>query len=270
VGDQLRVKQILLNLVGNAGKFTAQGNITVSAQLLEQHDTSLLVQISVRDTGIGISPESLEKIFMPFTQEDGATTRKYGGTGLGLTISRRLAELLGGTISVESTQGTGSCFTVTLPFVVGTNTNLPQSSPSTTISFADDPPLRVLLVDDDQVNIAFSASLLKKLGHSVTTAENGRQCLAELEKGVFDIVLMDVQMPVMNGEEALHDIRTQERGTAAHLPVIALTAYSMRGEKERLLKEGFDGYVSKPLYINELVKEMKGALRGRQFRTLRG
>jgi PAS domain S-box-containing protein len=255
LGDQLRIKQILLNLIGNAVKFTAEGSITVSAGLLEQHGDSVLVRIVVCDTGIGISPEALDRVFMPFTQEDGSTTRRFGGTGLGLTISRRLAELMGGSISVESTQGVGSCFSVTLPFTVGTTTLIPQAVLSTG-SDRDDPPFRILLVDDDQVNISFGASILKKLGYSVTPAENGRQCLAAMEKDEFDLVLMDIQMPVMNGEEALHEIRAKEQGATAHIPVIAVTAHSMRGDKERLLEAGFDGYVSKPLYIEELIAEM--------------
>jgi two-component system CheB/CheR fusion protein len=257
VGDQFRLKQILLNLMGNAVKFTAQGSITVSAHLLEQHDHSALVKIAVRDTGVGISPEAVDKIFQPFTQEDGSISRKYGGTGLGLTISQRLAELLGGAIAVESTPGVGSCFNVTLPFTIGTTVVAAHVEPTITSSYWDGPPLRILLVDDDQVNIKFGGSLLKRVGHSVTTAEDGKKCLAALEKGVFDIVLMDVQMPVMNGEEALHEIRTKEQGTTDHLSVIALTAHSMRGDKDRLQEAGFDGYVSKPLYIKDLMEEMK-------------
>ncbi len=258
-GDQLRIKQILLNLIGNAVKFTAEGTIAVSAQLLEQHGDSVLVQIAVRDTGIGITPEATDKIFMSFTQGDGSISRKYGGTGLGLTISRCLAELLGGTITVESTPGVGSCFLITLPLTIGTTVLLPKA-PTATDSAWEGPPLRVLLVEDDQINITFGAALLRKLGHSVTTAEDGRQCLAALQKNEFDIVLMDIQMPAMNGEEALREIRAQEQGTTAHQLVIALTAHSMRGDKERLLKAGFDGYVSKPLYIKDLTGEMKRVL----------
>ena len=260
VGDQLRIKQILLNLMGNAVKFTTQGGITVSAHLLEQHDTSVVVKIAVRDTGIGIAPEFIDQIFKPFTQADSSTTRRFGGTGLGLTISRRLAELMGGTINVESTPGVGSCFSVALPFIIGTTALTPQALFPTGIPCWEGPPLRVLFVEDDQVNITFGLSLLNKLGLNVTTAENGRHCLDALENGLFDIVLMDIQMPVMNGEEALLAIRAKERGTPAHLPVIALTAHSMRGDRERLLEAGFDGYVSKPLYIMDLVTEMKRAL----------
>jgi len=259
LADQLRIKQILHNLIGNAVKFTEQGSVTVSAHRLEQHETSVLVRISVHDTGIGIAPESMDQIFKAFTQEDGTISRRFGGTGLGLTICRKLAELMGGTITVESSPGVGSCFSVTLPFIIGTTTITPQATaaPTSTPLDSDCPPMRILLVDDDEVNTTFGAALLNKFGHSVTTAENGTQCLAALEKEMYDIVLMDVQMPVMSGEEALHEIRSKEKGTTTHLPIIALTAHSMRGDRERLLEAGFDGYVSKPLYIDDLAVEMK-------------
>jgi signal transduction histidine kinase/ActR/RegA family two-component response regulator len=257
IGDQLRIKQILLNLLGNAVKFTVQGKISISVQLLEKHDNHVLVQLAVRDSGIGIAPEALDTVFKAFAQEDGSTTRRFGGTGLGLTISRRLAELMGGIISVYSTQGVGSCFTVTLPFMIGCDTTAVQDvNPITTIGW-DGPPLRILFVEDDHTNIIFGSSLLNKLGFDFIVAENGRECLAALEKGTFDLVLMDIQMPFMNGEEALLEIRAQERVSGVHMPVIAVTAYSMRGDKERFLNKGFDGYVLKPITTAELVKEIK-------------
>ena len=259
VGDQLRLKQILLNLLGNAIKFTAEGEVTVSAQLLEQHDNYVIVQIAVRDSGIGISPEFLGTIFKPFTQEDGSISRKFGGTGLGLTISRRLAELMGGTISVESRQGVGSCFTVTLPFSVGSEISTIRTAAAKTVGW-DGLPLRILFTEDDEINIRFGTSLLNKMGHDVVVAMNGMECLTALEKGRFDLVLMDIQMPVMNGEEALREIRAKEHGTLDHQLVVALTAYSMRGDMERFLDEGFDGYVSKPLITTQLVAEMKRVL----------
>jgi len=259
-GDQLRVKQILHNLIGNAVKFTSRGGVTISAQLLEQQDFSLLVQIAVRDSGIGISPENLDKIFKPFEQENGSTTRNFGGTGLGLTISRRLAELMGGSITVESTPGEGSCFKVTLPFTVVDDTGATQKSPQKASVIWDGPPLRILLVEDDLVNITIGTSLLKELGHEVAVAENGRECLASLENGGFDMVLMDIKMPEMNGEEALRELRRSEQGTPLHQKVIALTAYSLRGDKERFMAAGFDGYVSKPMALSELVLEMKRVL----------
>jgi len=258
-GDQHWVKQILHNLIGNAVKFTSRGSITISARLLEQRDSSVLVQIAVRDSGIGIEPQNLDKIFKPFEQEDGSTTRTYGGTGLGLTISRRLTELMGGSISVESTIHVGSCFQVTLPFAVVKERAVTLASPQQNALGWDGPPLRILLVEDDQVNITFETLLLQTMGHDVIVAKNGGECLAALENGEFDLVLMDINMPDMNGEEALREIRGNEQDTT-HQMVIALTAYALRGDKERFLKEGFDGYVSKPIVITDLMLEMKRVL----------
>ena len=257
VGDQLRVKQILLNLIGNAAKFTANGSITIAVNLLQQGDETVLVQITVRDTGIGISPAALDEIFLPFVQEDGSMTRRYGGTGLGLTISRSLAELLGGTITVESTPGVGSCFTVVLPFSRVFDSDIIQDVPKNAALSWDGPPLNILLVEDNQANIIFGSALLKKLGHDFIVATDGRECLAALEHGSFDLVLMDIHMPEMSGEEALCEIRRKELGATFHQPVIALTAYSQRSEQKHFLDLGFDGYVSKPVDIKELVREMK-------------
>jgi len=257
LGDQLRLKQILLNLLGNATKFTVQGGITISVQLLEQHDASVLVQIAVCDTGIGISAEVLDDIFKPFIQAESSTTRQFGGTGLGLTISRRLAELMNGSISVESTQGVGSCFNVTLPFLVARNDVTEDDSTDTTVVNWDEVPLRVLFVEDNPVNTKFGTTLLRKLGHDVFSVENGLECLVALKNGTFDLVLMDIQMPVMNGEATLREIRRKEQGTSIRQMVIAVTAYALRGDKERFLREGFDGYVSKPFKANELIFEMK-------------
>jgi PAS domain S-box-containing protein len=259
IGDQLRIKQILLNLLGNAVKFTNQGIIGIKVKLLELHGDSLIIQIAVHDTGVGITTDSIDKIFMPFTQEDGSISRRYGGTGLGLTISRRLAELLGGGIAVESTPDVGSCFTLTLPFTISTSV-VAQTATQTATNVWDGPPLRILFVEDDPINTTFGTSLLKKLGHDFIAVTNGKECLEALDKSEFDLVLMDIQMPVMNGEEALLEIRRKEQKSGLHLPVIAVTAHAMRGDKEQFLKEGFDGYVSKPLTTRELTDEMKRVL----------
>ena len=258
VGDQLRVKQILLNLLGNAVKFTSHGGITITVLVIEQYETFTMVKIAVRDTGIGISAEARDKIFNAFIQEDGSTTHQFGGTGLGLTISRRLAELMNGNISVESTPGAGSCFELTLPFQIVHRDAADERPSPQAIATWNAPPLRILLVEDNLINITFEISLLSRvLGHEVLTAENGKECLEKLAQGAFDFILMDIQMPVMNGIDALREIRRIEQGTAVHQPVIALTAYALRNEKERFLQQGFDGYVSKPLDINELISEMK-------------
>ena len=257
LGDQLRVKQILHNLLGNAAKFTQQGGITIAAQVLERHYGSCVIRISVTDTGIGISTEALEKIFNPFVQEDGSTTRQFGGTGLGLTISRRLAELMNGNISVKSRQGVGSSFILKLPFEIPTIQNTSDMASQCVTPTWDGPMLRILLVDDNLVNLKFATILLGKHGHHVVTAENGKECLDALEKVVFDLILMDIHMPVMTGEEALSAIRTKEEGTSSHQRVIALTAYAFHSEKDRFLAEGFDGYLSKPIEQRELINEMK-------------
>ena len=255
IGDQLRFKQILLNLLGNAVKFTKQGGITIAAELLERNSVNLSIQIAITDTGIGMSAEALDKIFKPFVQENGSTTRQFGGTGLGLTISRRLSELMGGEISVASTQSVGSSFILTLPFTLPTIQNR-SAIEVPAVPAWNGPSLRILLVEDNPVNLKFGTVLLGKHGHRVVTAENGKEGLEALGQGEFDLVLMDVQMPVMNGEEALLIVRAQEQGTSCHQRVIALTAYALRGEKERFLSAGFDGYLSKPLEQQELLDEM--------------
>jgi CheY-like chemotaxis protein len=263
VGDQLRFKQIIVNLLGNAVKFTSSGGITVSVQAQEQSADAVLIRISISDTGVGVSAEAREKIFQPFVQEDGSTTRMFGGTGLGLSISLRLAELMGGSITVESTPGVGSCFELAIPFGVA-RTAVPDVPADGHQPFMNDgPSLRILFVEDTPTNISFGMALLKKLGHDAVLAENGKECLTALEKGAFDLVLMDIQMPVMNGEEALRQIRQKEQGGSVRQPVIALTAFSLRGEKERFLADGFDGYVSKPLLVEALIEEIKRVMDAR-------
>jgi len=163
---------------------------------------------------------------------------------------------MGGNISVESTPGVGSCFTVTLPFGIVSDTYESTVSVNKSSMHCECPSIRILFVEDNQINITFGTSLLNKLGLEFITAENGKDCLAALEQATFDIVLMDIQMPIMNGEEALFEIRKKELETGIHLPVIAMTAYSMRGDREHFMDVGFDGYVSKPFAINDFVHEI--------------
>ena len=257
IGDQLRVKQIILNLLGNAVKFTKHGGIVITAQVLERHYGSVVMQITVKDTGIGISQTALENVFKAFEQEDVSTTRRFGGTGLGLSISRQLAILMGGDISLESTQAVGSSFMLTLPFTIPTTIETTVIAPQPLKIVWDGPPLKILFVEDNLINMKFGTTLLGKQGHEVIRAENGRECLAALEIGTFDLVLMDINMPIMNGEEALKEIRAQEQGTSFRQKIIALTAHAVRGDQERFLSEGFDGYLSKPMGQKELVVEMR-------------
>ena len=259
-GDVLRCKQILNNLLNNANKFTSKGGITIGAKVIERHDTSILTEISVRDTGIGVSHEAQENIFKPFTQAERTTTRDFGGTGLGLTISRNLAELMGGALEVESHPGGGSCFKLTLPFNIFESKIVEEKQIKPKTSVWDGPKLHLLFVEDNPINMTYNKAICRKLGFSGMFVENGLACLAALEQQTFDLILMDIQMPVMNGEEALKKIREKEEGASAHQPVIALTAYSLRQDRERFLENGFDGYISKPVDINLFIEEIKRCL----------
>jgi len=252
-GDQLRTRQILLNLVGNAIKFTEQGGITITAALQSQVDDQVVIRLSIADTGIGISQAAMKTIFAPFTQADSSNTRKYGGSGLGLSICRRLAELMGGRIWAESTVGKGSCFHIELPFTLSKAGSLPQA---TTLSGAEPAPatrpLTILLAEDNRVNAEFVFKILEKKGHRVTVAEDGQQALALLDKQAYDCILMDIQMPVMSGDEATRFIRQREQGTGEHIPIIALTAHAMDDERMRLLQQGFDAHIAKPVNVAAL------------------
>ncbi|RII31159.1 MAG: hypothetical protein CXR30_04975 [Geobacter sp.] len=262
-GDSLRLKQILLNLINNAVKFTEKGCITITAELKEKRGEEALIQISVADTGIGIKHENIDKIFAPFSQADASTTRKYGGTGLGLAICRRLSSLMGGSIQVESTEGSGSVFHVLMPFtVVAASGNLAKESRAMPASshMWDGPALRILLAEDQEINLQFVDTILQKMGHKVITARDGREAVAKWEQETFDIILMDVQMPGMDGIEATRKIRGSEK-EGCKIPIIALTAYAMNGDCEQLLDSGFDGYVSKPMVIKRLTNEMKRLIR---------
>ncbi len=261
-GDELRVKQILFNLLGNAIKFTGNGGITLSASVRENSGGIALLEISVRDTGIGMSPAILGDLFEPFVQADSSIARKYGGTGLGLAICQRLTKLMGGSISAESTEGAGTIFRVLLPFPV-VDRAMPKADatekPAAQALWAGK-PLNILLAEDSQISQECGAMLLKKVGHQVAVAENGLTALAALGREAFDLVLMDIQMPVMTGDEALAVLRERERPSGKHLPVIALTAYALKGDREKFLALGFDGYVSKPMEVDALIAEMKRVL----------
>jgi PAS domain S-box-containing protein len=262
-GDQLRLKQILANLIGNAVKFTEKGKISVSAALLEAHGNTALVRISVSDTGIGIDEAAIDTIFAPFSQADSSTTRRYGGTGLGLSISRRFVHLMGGRIWAESAVGGGSLFQVAIPFMVNEPTPEQRDRRSgTTLPPWEGPPLRILLVEDQEISRLFTVKILQKMGHTLEAAQDGREAVERWENGSFDIILMDVQMPVMDGVEATGIIREREAAMGGHTPIIALTAHALKEDRERLLGQGFDGYVSKPLELTVLNSEMKRCLEG--------
>ena len=254
-GDQLRIRQMLLNLLGNAIKFTEQGTITVAARLLEQDTRRALIRLTVSDTGIGIAPELQQKIFKPFEQADTSTTRRFGGTGLGLTICRKLVELMGGALSVESTPGVGSSFHLEIPFELG------AAAASRQVQAPELPekparPLTILIAEDNQMNQRMIELLLQKIGHSAICTNNGKEALERWRTGGVDLILMDIHMPVMTGIEALKAIRAEEKIQGGHLPVIALTADALKETEEMLRKEGFDGYLSKPVRTMDLTDEL--------------
>jgi PAS domain S-box-containing protein len=256
LGDQLRFKQILLNLLGNAIKFTAQGGISIYLSLESQLDDSVIVHISVADTGIGMEQEQIKKMFGAFTQADSSTTRKYGGTGLGLNICRKLVELMGGSIQAESTPGAGSIFHLSLPFEICSQTETKLDLPDDHCLW-DGPLFSILVAEDNPVNQKLICSILRKMGHEVVHSNDGALALETWRNGQFDCILMDIQMPVMGGEEALQQIRAEEATTKGRIPIIALTAHALKGDRERFLAEGFDGYLAKPLRIEELTAELR-------------
>jgi PAS domain S-box-containing protein len=248
-GDATRLRQILLNLLGNAVKFTETGSITlqVGFELLDQGRVMLRCQ--VRDTGIGIPKKSLDRLFDPFTQADSSTTRKYGGTGLGLAISRQLTKLMGGTINVISWPDHGTSFTVTIPFEGCSE----EEQAIVLQNHTDTPPVpsrsqRILVVEDNAVNQLVARALLEKQGHSVVAAGNGKEALTMLQLVPVDLVLMDCQMPVMDGFEATRRIRNGEAGEHnCLLPVIAMTAHAFTQDKDHCLAAGMDDYLTKPV-----------------------
>jgi len=253
--DPTRLRQVLLNLLGNAVKFTEQGSIALSVRPGEE---ARQLHFCVADTGIGIAGDKLDSIFDAFTQADGSITRKYGGTGLGLTISSRLVRLMGGGMWVESAPGQGARFHFTLAYEAAAE-ELEQEEPEGALAEMPGAPaavLNILLAEDNVVNQKVAGTLLKKFGHRVTIVADGAQAIAAFEPGRFDLILMDMMMPEVDGLTAIRHIRERE-ANRAHTPIIALTAHAMRGDRERFLREGADGYVAKPIDIEELKREIK-------------
>ena len=275
VGDPLRLRQILVNLVGNAVKFTERGHVLVSIRTENDDDEPGMLRFSVSDTGIGIAPEHQDAIFEAFSQADGSTTRRFGGTGLGLAISSTLVSMMRGRIWVESTPGQGSTFTFTASFGVPIascdlhtafcavlDTDAASSTPpkeSREIDRQAVRPRRVLLAEDNIVNQRVAIGLLNRRGHQVTVVENGREAADAVAREHFDIVLMDLQMPVMGGLEATKAIRERERGLSRdRVRIVAMTAHAMSGDRERCLAADMDGYLAKPTESRALFAEVEG------------
>lgn len=250
VGDHVRLCQILTNLVGNAIKFSQQGQISVEVNLDSSERSDITLQVRVADTGIGIEEESCQRIFNQFEQADGSTTRKFGGTGLGLAICKKLVALMDGEIWVESRLGVGSCFYFTARFLPGSEELLPADK-SAALAFSQlrQAPLAVLVVDDVEINRAIVQAILEPHGYQITCAENGLKALEAYESKRFDIVLMDVQMPEMSGLQAARAIRDYDRtmGRSAPVPIVALTAFAGNEERQACLEAGMDDYLTKPI-----------------------
>jgi len=259
-GDATRIRQVLVNLAGNALKFTERGEVEIALGL----EAERVLHVSVRDTGIGIPPERMDMIFQPFTQADASTTRRYGGTGLGLVICRRLVEMMGGRLWVESRQGEGSTFHFTLPFELADEEALPIDSrilleEDQSGSAAGPPgpaagPLRILIAEDNAINQKLVAILLRRLGYEPDIVGDGLEAVDAARMGRYDVILMDYQMPFMDGTEACRRIREEEKNDPlrprAH--IIALTANAMTEDRGRAMEAGMDDYLTKPLRVDSL------------------
>ena len=290
IGDPLRLRQVLLNLIGNAEKFTEVGKVVLRVTSEDTIEHYTFVRFEVLDTGIGIPEEQLASIFDSFSQGDASITRSYGGTGLGLTISNRLVQLMGGEFSLESKVGEGSNFSFALPFrsnqaqTRSEETNLkpasservaPNARPPTEDT-ADHPKsrniraLRLLVAEDNLVNQRLIKRILEKDGHTVVLANNGEEALEHLgESGYFantnnddgfDLILMDIQMPKMGGKEATAEIRTKEQPLGKRIPIVAVTAHALKGDRETCLEQGMDDYVAKPITLASIRRAISAVL----------
>ena len=266
MGDPTRLRQIVINLVNNAIKFTPKGTIEVKVEALYISEDGCELKFSVSDTGIGIPKDKFEAIFEAFTQADDSVTRKYGGTGLGLTISKKLVQMMGGDIWVESEVGVGTTFYFTAKFPVAkkegeTAQIAAEKSAVIAPRPAVDAALKILLAEDNIVNQKIAVKILEKKGWNVDAVQNGQEVIDLIGKKPFDLVLMDVQMPVIDGLKATQIIREQERQSGKHIPIVAMTAHAMDGDEKRCLAAGMDGYVAKPIDREKLFQTIENIVK---------
>jgi PAS domain S-box-containing protein len=257
LGDITRLRQILVNLLNNAIKFTEKGEIKIKIQARMLKNNLYELLFSIRDTGIGIPEDKIGQLFESFSQVDTSTTRKYGGSGLGLAISRELAEKMGGKMWVESEEGIGSTFFFTI-LAEEARELKPEPSIKIDLSLGKKHPLRILLVEDNLINQKVASKLLERLSYKVDVAANGVKALEALEKQIYDVVFMDIQMPEMDGDEATKYIR--ENFSEERQPyIIAMTAHALKGDREKYLANGMNDYVSKPISVENIIKALKKA-----------
>lgn len=255
IGDSVRLRQVLSNLVGNGVKFTNKGEIVISIYVEEWYEHEVKLRFIVADTGIGIPKDKVDKLFKRFSQVDNSETRKYGGTGLGLAISKLLTELMGGGIEVESEEGIGSSFIFTGIFgtmeeakkLINNDVEVMSS-----IQFENCKSKKILLAEDDLVSRNMVTIILKKSGFQVIAVENGEEAVSAFEKEKFDLILMDINMPILDGYSATTRIRLKEKNMDYYTPIIAMTAYALQGDKKKCIKAGMDDYISKPINLNEV------------------
>lgn len=254
IGDPSRLQQILNNLISNAIKFTETGEVWVKVKKLRTKDNEVELQFAVEDSGIGIAEENIRKLFESFSQLDGSITRRFGGTGLGLAISKQLSEMMGGSLRVESQKDVGSKFYITLKFKIGTKNEIETIEEFQVKKI--NRPYNILLTEDDKINQMVTTRILKERGCYVDNACNGVEAIEMCEKNSYDVILMDIQMPLMDGIEATKRIREKDIRT----PIIAITAHALKGDRERFLSQGMDGYVAKPIKVEDLFSSIEKCL----------
>ena len=255
-GDAQRIEQVLNCLLSNAIKFTASGGVRVKVAFMDEGPNKIILRMAVVDSGIGIAEENKDKLFKRFSQVDGSNTRKYGGSGLGLVITKQIVELMGGNISVQSKEDVGSTFIVEIPLEVVERSNEEEGEEEQAVfAIQGKKRIRILVAEDEPVNQLVIGKLLGMAGYSYDIAENGQVAVDLFQKKTFDIALFDVQMPVMDGLEAISIIRSYEKvNDIPRTPIIAVTALAMYGDKERILEAQFDDYIAKPYSINDIAE----------------
>jgi signal transduction histidine kinase/response regulator of citrate/malate metabolism len=267
IGDSVRLNQILINLVGNAIKFTSDGGIDIDVSIEKQLENMVILHFSVKDTGIGIDQSKFNTIFDSFSQAGEDTTRKFGGTGLGLAITKQLIELQGGKIWLQSQVNKGSKFSFTIPFELSEKEQEPKETKQKTFQKIDFSKRKILLVEDNYFNQVVAKKTLKSFGINCDVAENGFRALEKLQAHSYELILMDIQMPEMDGYEATAQIRSMTK-PLSKIPIIAMTAGALKGDEEKCLEAGMDAYISKPFNPKHLASLLANYLPKKQEPTL--